>query len=102
MLCNAKNGISVECVRTDNGGEYVNTELSAYFDEHGIVHELTALYTSQSNAMVERAHRTVADNVRATLIESGQPDRLWPDAAMYVYTLNLTPMHGHAKTPYEL
>uniref|UniRef100_A0A6U2FMK2 Uncharacterized protein n=1 Tax=Chlamydomonas euryale TaxID=1486919 RepID=A0A6U2FMK2_9CHLO len=98
-----KTGISVECVRTDNGGEYVNTELSAYFDERGIVHELTAPYTSQSNAMVERAHRTVADKVRATLIESGQPDRLWPYAAMYVvYTLNRTPMHGHAHTPYEL
>eukprot|EP00955_Chlamydomonas_euryale_P026238 277203-Chlamydomonas_euryale.AAC.1 len=63
-------GRVVQRVRTDNGGEYVNLELATFFTVQGIVHETTAPHTSVSNAIVELAHRTVADKTRAVLIES--------------------------------
>ena len=45
--------MKIQVVQSDDGGEYVNTELRTFFDTHGIVHQTTCLYTSQQNGVAE-------------------------------------------------
>ena len=49
--------------RTDQGGEYVNKELEAYFTEKGIKHQTTAAYSHESNGTAERYNQTLTSMV---------------------------------------
>ena len=42
-------GHKIKCLRTDNGGEYVNKTFSNFLQEHGIKHQTSASYTAQQN-----------------------------------------------------
>lgn len=35
----------IKALRTDNGGEYVNTNFQAYFRRHGLIHETSCSQT---------------------------------------------------------
>jgi transposase InsO family protein len=41
-------------IRSDNGKEFINTNIEEYYDEVGIKHEVSATYTPQQNGVVER------------------------------------------------
>ena len=47
-------GISIKCLRTDRGGEYMDSQ---YFQSVGIIHETTAPYNPQQNGVAERKNR---------------------------------------------
>ncbi|KAM1459176.1 hypothetical protein ACFX2I_036147 [Malus domestica] len=47
----------IQVLMSDNGGEYVNSELRAFLDHHGIVHQTTCPYTPQQNGVAERKNR---------------------------------------------
>jgi len=38
---------SIKCFHSNNGGEYVNNDMSKFLFENGIVHELTSIDTPQ-------------------------------------------------------
>ena len=46
--------INVLIFRTDNGGEFLNNDLTNFFNDNGINHHRTIPYTSQQNGRVER------------------------------------------------
>ena len=46
---------------TDNGSEYVNKKIKETFQVLNIHHITTSFYHPQSNAKIERFHRTMAD-----------------------------------------
>ena len=46
-------GKSIKCLRSDNGREYVNQNLSKFLKENGIVHELTCVDTPQQNVFLK-------------------------------------------------
>src|SRR6202522_3440217 len=63
-----------------------------YTQQNGIVHELTAPYSSSRNGLAERAIRTTIDDVRTLLRDSGLNHSYWAEAAAYsIYTRNLIP-----------
>src|ERR1700678_509434 len=63
-----------------------------YCQQNGIVHELTAPYSSSRNGLAERAIRTTIDDVRTLLRDSGLNHSYWAEAAAYsIYTRNLIP-----------
>ncbi|GJU12366.1 retrovirus-related pol polyprotein from transposon TNT 1-94 [Tanacetum coccineum] len=69
---------TVRNVRTDNGTEFVNKDLTAYYESVGITHEKTVPRTPQQNGVAEAI-------------------------ATAFYTQNRSPIHTlHNKTPYEL
>ncbi|KAJ6791386.1 Uncharacterized protein M6B38_244565 [Iris pallida] len=93
----------IKILRSDRGGEYTSNEMTNFCEEHGIIHEVTAPYSPQSNGVAERKNRTLLDMVNAMLLSSGAPDNLWGEALLSAcYILNRIPSKTNDKTPYEL
>ncbi|GJW60182.1 retrovirus-related pol polyprotein from transposon TNT 1-94 [Tanacetum coccineum] len=95
---------TVRNVRTDNGTEFVNKDLTAYYESVDITHEKTIPRTPQPNDVVERWNRTLVEAAQTMLIFSKAPMFLWAEAiATACYTQNRSLIHTlHNKTPYEL
>ncbi|GJS00449.1 retrovirus-related pol polyprotein from transposon TNT 1-94 [Tanacetum coccineum] len=64
---------TVRFVRTDNGTEFVNKDLTDYYESVGITHEKTVPRTPQQNGVVERRNRTLVEAARTMLIFSKAP-----------------------------
>ncbi|GKA48178.1 retrovirus-related pol polyprotein from transposon TNT 1-94 [Tanacetum coccineum] len=67
-------------VRTDNGTEFINKDLTDYYESIGITHEKTVLRTPQQNGVVERRNRTLVEAARTMLIFFKAPLFLWAEA----------------------
>lgn len=94
----------VKIIRSDNGKEFCNNELKAFYESEGIIQELSAPMTPQQNGEAERANRTIIERARTMLTASGLPYYLWSEAvATAVYLSNrITNSKVQDKTPYEL
>ena len=90
-------------LRSDRGGEYILNDLSTFCEEHGIIHEVTAPYSPQSNGTVERKNRTLMDMVNSLLISSGLLENLWGEAMLSTwFILNRITVKENEKTPYGI
>ena len=65
-----KLGKSLKTLRSDRGGEYLDTEFKDRLLEHGILSQLTTPGTPQQNGVAERRNRTLLDMVRSRMIYS--------------------------------
>ena len=95
---------TVRIIRTDNGTEFVNQQLTQFYESMGITHQKSVPRTPQQNGVVERRNRTLVEAARTMLIYSKAPMFLWAEAiATACYTQNRSLIHTlHNKTPYEL
>ncbi|GJW18630.1 retrovirus-related pol polyprotein from transposon TNT 1-94 [Tanacetum coccineum] len=76
-------------IHTDNGTEFVNKDMTDYYERVGIFHQKTVLRTPQQNGVVERQNRTLVEAARTILIFSKAPMFLWAKAvAIACYTQN--------------
>ncbi|GJY78609.1 retrovirus-related pol polyprotein from transposon TNT 1-94, partial [Tanacetum coccineum] len=78
-------------IRTDNGTEFVNKDLTAYYERVGISHQKTIPRTPQQNGVVERRNCTLVEAARTMLIFSKALMFLWAEAVATAY---------HPKTPW--
>ena len=96
--------VNLKKIKSDNGKKFDNTNIEAYYDEVGIKHEVTAIYTPQQDSVVERKNWTLITLARTMLDEYNTPQDLWAEAintACYASNrLFLQKFLG--KTPYEL
>nr|GFA81936.1 putative reverse transcriptase, RNA-dependent DNA polymerase [Tanacetum cinerariifolium] len=94
---------SVQIFRSDNGGEYVNSQMKLFFQSKGIVHQTTCPHTTEQNGVVERKNRLLLKMTRALIIESHVPKSFWPEAlATATYLINRLPTKIlKMKTPLE-
>ena len=68
-------------VMFDQGGELAgNLEIHNLFKKYGYSVYHTGGYSSNSNGPVERAHRTVADDIKAVMLGDGLKVKFWPYA----------------------
>ena len=82
----------IQTLRSDNGGEYVNSELHAFLDHHSIVHQTTCPYTPQKNDVAERKNRQLLEVVRASLLEVNLSLSFWVEAlTLAAYLMNRVP-----------
>ncbi|GJR67590.1 retrovirus-related pol polyprotein from transposon TNT 1-94 [Tanacetum coccineum] len=95
---------TVRNIRTDNGNEFVNHTLKAYYEEVEISHQTSVARTLQQNGVVERRNHTLVEAARTMLIFSKALLFLLAEAvATTCYTQNRSLIRkGHNKTPYEL
>ena len=56
-------GHSVKKLKSDRGGEYRSKEAEAYLKDYGIIVEMTAPYSSQSNEIAERKNHILTEMV---------------------------------------
>jgi transposase InsO family protein len=98
-----QSGERLKILVTDNG-ELVSRSMSEWCSTHGIVHHLTAPYTSAHNGRAERVHRTLLGKARAMRFACKAPPSMWDEfcvTAAYLTTLTAsTTLEG--KTPFEL
>eukprot|EP00903_Cladosiphon_okamuranus_P019947 g18331.t2 len=96
-------GLRVEYLRSDNGGEFVNSEFRHYCKTTGIVQQFSSPHTPQQNDISERDGRTIMNMTRCLLNEANLPKHLWGEiAATSVFLVNRLP-HKALKgdTPYR-
>ncbi|KAI0993409.1 hypothetical protein K3495_g14775, partial [Podosphaera aphanis] len=95
-------GCRTKALRSDNGGEYVNEQLSNFFARKGISHDLTPPYSPESNGVAERLNRTIGEGIRAMLLPLTEK-RLWAEAIQtFIYTKNRQTHNSvNGQTPYE-
>ncbi|GJU80974.1 retrovirus-related pol polyprotein from transposon TNT 1-94, partial [Tanacetum coccineum] len=91
-------------IRTDNGIEFKNEKLWAFYAKLGIVHKTSIAQTPQQNGVVERQNRTLVEAARTMLIFSKAPKFLWAEAiatACFIQNHSIVQTR-YNKTPYEL
>ena len=94
----------IKVLRSDNGREFVNREMSNFFKDKGLVHQTSCPYTPEQNGVAERKNRIILEITRALFFDSKVPKFLWPEAvATSVYLVNRLPTKIlNMKTPLQL
>ena len=89
--------------RTDNGGEYMSSQLQQFLKAQGITHQTTVAYNSHQNGVSERAIRTINEKCRAMMFHASTPLCFWAEAvACATYLLNRLPSTAIDKQyPYQ-
>ena len=82
-------GKNLNCIRSDNGGEYCSKEFDSYFSYNGIPRENTVPRTPQENGVSERMNRTIMECARCMRLHAGFPLQFWVDVVdIVVYLIN--------------
>src|SRR5271170_1524637 len=105
-LVENQSGKSLKILRSDGGGEYINSEMRNYLVEKGIRHETTVAETPQQNGVAERYNRTILESIRAIKLSANVPDELWAELAITAaYLRNRLPTRANYNrgniSPYE-
>ena len=85
-------GNKLKCLRSDNGGEYIDAKFVEFCAQRGIRMEKTIRRTPQQNGVAERMNRTINERARSMRLQSGLPKALWAHAvSTAVYLINRGP-----------
>ncbi|XP_076950389.1 uncharacterized protein LOC143623340 [Bidens hawaiensis] len=85
-------GKTIKAFRSDNGTEFVNTQMQMFVNNNGISHQTSCIHTPQRNGIVERKHRHLLNIARFLLFESGVPLNFWSECVLTAtYLINRTP-----------
>ncbi|GJU85261.1 retrovirus-related pol polyprotein from transposon TNT 1-94 [Tanacetum coccineum] len=84
--------VHVRRIKIDNGTEFVNQTLRAYYEKVGISHETFIARSPQQNGVIERCNRTLIKAARTMLIYAKAPLFLWTEAVATAYFDELTAM----------
>ena len=72
-MVKTETSLKVKCLRSDNGGEYIDGGFSEYCATHGIRMEKTILGTPQQNGVAERMNRTLNERPRSMRLHARLP-----------------------------
>ena len=98
-------GLSLQCLRSDNGGEYISAEFKQFCVDNKIKRQYTIPHTPKQNGVAERSWRTLFEMVRAMLKTANLPLEWWGRAiltAAYIKNKSLTTANKVNKTPEEM
>ena len=77
ILVEKQSGKLINILRTDGGGEYNSKVVEKFCEDNGIVHEVTAPYTSQHNGLAERRNKSLLHMTRNMLKMKKMPNIFW-------------------------
>ncbi|GJT97145.1 retrovirus-related pol polyprotein from transposon TNT 1-94 [Tanacetum coccineum] len=80
-------------IRTDNGTEFTNQVLKAYFKSVGFSHQMSLVRTPLQNGVFERRNRMLVEAARTMLIFSCAPLSLWAEAIATARKLDISFLH---------
>ncbi|RVW62859.1 Retrovirus-related Pol polyprotein from transposon TNT 1-94 [Vitis vinifera] len=91
-MVETETSLKVKCLRSDNGGEYIDGGFSEYCATQGIRMEKTIPGTPQQNGVAERMNRTLNERARSMRLHAGLPKTFWADAVSTAgYLINRGP-----------
>ncbi|KAM9913599.1 hypothetical protein OXX69_001437 [Metschnikowia pulcherrima] len=90
-------------IRSDNGNEFVNSQVNGFLSQHGIQGKYTQGYSSYQNGIAERMNRSLQEKVRVFLAQGHVPLEFWTEAIrLAAFVLNCTPRGSNSQSPFEL
>ncbi|GJV88133.1 putative RNA-directed DNA polymerase [Tanacetum coccineum] len=69
--------IKIKVYRSDNGTEFINNRLQTFFNDKGILHQTTCVYTPQQNGIAEKKHRHLLNVARSFMFQEELPLYVW-------------------------
>ena len=78
-IVETETGLKVKCLRSDNGGEYIDGGFNEYCAAQGIRMEKTIPGTPQQNGVAERMNRTLNELARSIRLHARLPKTFWED-----------------------
>ena len=95
--------IQIKAVRSDNGGEFFNSQCVDLFTNHGIIHQSSCPHTPQQNGVVERKHRHILETARAIRFQGHIPLDFGECISTAVHIINIMPLSVlHNVSPFEV
>ncbi|KAA0066521.1 Retrovirus-related Pol polyprotein from transposon TNT 1-94 [Cucumis melo var. makuwa] len=93
----------IAILRSDNGREFQNHNLSEFLASKGIVHQTSCAYTLQQNGVAERKNRHLVEVARSLMLSTSLPSYLWGDAILTAaHLINRMPSRIlHLQTPLD-
>jgi transposase InsO family protein len=92
----------IKHVRIGRGGEYFLNLFTLFYEEYGIIHEMTHPYSPQSNGVAKRKNHTLTDLVNTMLDTSRLFKEWWGEAILIAcHVLNCVPIKNKEITPFE-
>jgi transposase InsO family protein len=76
-------GEKVRFVRSDNGMEFDKNEAQQWYQQQGIIHQLSTVYTPELNGTIERFMRTTKEMIASMIDDSKLGHLYWDHAARY-------------------
>jgi transposase InsO family protein len=81
----------IQFIRTDNVGEYLNSEFGRLLSLEGILHQTSWPDTPLQNGVTERKNRRILEITRSLMYAMNVPKFLWSEAIMTTtYLINRT------------
>ena len=90
-------------LRQDNAKKFLSEQFKTYWLDAGILQEKTIPETPKQNGLAERCNRTLLEQARCLLIDSGLPKMMWGAAILHTTRIrSLVVRRGEEKCPAEL
>ena len=70
----------IKRIRSDRGGKYI--PLNDYYENEGIIHKVTHLYSLESNEVTERKNITLKEMMNSLLVSASTPNNMWGEAIL--------------------
>ena len=84
--------LKVKCLKSDNGGEYIDGGFNEYCAAQEIRMEKTIPGTPQQNSVAEHMSRTLNERAKSMRLHAGLPKTFWVDAvSTAAYLINRGP-----------
>jgi hypothetical protein len=96
--------LKIKSLRSDNGGEYKNKEMTKICQQLKIKQEFTIPYNPEQNGVAERMNRTLTEMVRCMLQDAKLDKKYWAEAIITASDIRnaLVNSSNNKITPYEL
>jgi len=91
-LVKNETGRKLNCLKSDNGGEYCSHEFEDYCSTNGICRQKIVPRTSYENRVVEHMDRTIMEHARSMRLQAALPVHKWAEAVnTTIYLINRGP-----------
>ena len=76
-MVKTKTSQRLKCLRSDNGGEYIDARINEFCATNGIKMEKSFHGKAQQNGLAERMNRTINERAKSVRLHAGLQKMFW-------------------------